>query len=621
MNIPKFYIYGVPEGFNILSGTPEDILYYQLFYNTGKKGTEFVINRKADGETVYSYLKYNLVSCGGREGAFFGMSIVFSNYEYCNAPTTLRDLFGAVYQQVILKAEDKDKIVVETNGNVSSGRFCVSKFEQRKDKCDAIGRIIINNITTKFAENIISQDASFSNSKEGRVLTLPFEANAQSINDALHNYSWVALSSEFKIAKVPHVPGRKHDSRDLPSEGNVTGGVDLLSYQYIKELTDKESTYKDFIIRALKGQASAAELSTYREKVNHDLDTLEEFVGRQPELIPLKDKYYAIYQDIREINKSQPIKGDDIGKEKGDEPNKGKQSNGGEKTSRKNNMDVIKQHMPKIVAAATVLMLVILAAFLYPSVKSAFSPPQPGPQPIANDTISGPKEQPFNEDSFNELLSKHEFEDAWKMLEQLEDKDKKTNLTYNLQNAYYTWFNNEYNNNQKDQAGLNQLLEKIQKYKAFIDQSQIETERNLLNTAIDALKPKAAPVKATQSSAEQTTEINGNGSKRKDNTGSNTSGNDSDKANSKASQVEIYNADIDYNKTGDALQQTSIKCKVGERFVVTGVNKFQLSSNNVGVTQDRDKSELRIQAERGGSVTVTINNQKTYTFNITLVIQ
>ena len=212
------------------------------------------------------------------------------------------------------------------------------------------------------------------------------------------------------------------------------------------------------------------------------------------------------------------------------------------------------------------------------------------------------------------MLSKHEFEDAWKMLEQLEDKDKKTNLTYNLQNAYYTWFNNEYNNNQKDQAGLNQLLEKIQKYKAFIDQSQIETERDLLNTAIDALKPKAAPVKATQSSAEQTTEINGNGSKRNDDTGSNTSGNDSDKANSNASQVEIYKADINYTKTGDPLQQISIKCKVDDRFVVTGANEFKLTNNNVGVTLY--KSELRIQAKKGGKVTVTINNQKTYTFNI-----
>ena len=146
MNNPKFYIYGVPDGFNMLSGTPEEILYYQLFYDTSKKGREMRINRKSNGETVYSYLIYNLVACKGREGAFLGMSIAFNGNEYCNNPVALKELFEGVYNEVILKADDNDKIISALDGGNAVGRFCITKFDERQEMCEKIGRIIINNV-------------------------------------------------------------------------------------------------------------------------------------------------------------------------------------------------------------------------------------------------------------------------------------------------------------------------------------------------------------------------------------------------------------------------------------------------------------------------------------------
>ena len=177
MNNPKFYIYGVPDGFNMLSGTPDEILYYQLFYDTSKRGREMRINRKTNGETVYSYLIYNLVSCKGREGAFLGMSIVFTGDEYCNNPVSLKELFDGVYNEIIQKSDDKDKIISSINGANAIGRFCISRFDERQDMCEKIGRIIINNVIGELADSISTIDDSFNNSKEGRMLTLPFDAD------------------------------------------------------------------------------------------------------------------------------------------------------------------------------------------------------------------------------------------------------------------------------------------------------------------------------------------------------------------------------------------------------------------------------------------------------------
>lgn len=163
MNNPKFYIYGVPDGFNMLSGTLEEILYYQLFYDTSKKGREMRINRKANGETVYSYLIYNLVACKGREGAFLGMSIVFNGNEYCNNPVALKELFEGVYNEVILKADDNDKIISALDGGNAVGRFCITKFDERQEMCEKIGRIIINNVIGELASSIRTIDTSFDN--------------------------------------------------------------------------------------------------------------------------------------------------------------------------------------------------------------------------------------------------------------------------------------------------------------------------------------------------------------------------------------------------------------------------------------------------------------------------
>ena len=206
MNNPKFYIYGVPDGFNMLSGTPDEILYYQLFYDTSKKGREMRINRKANGEIVYSYLIYNLVACKGREGAFLGMSITFSGNEYCNNPVALKELFEGVYNEVILKADDKDKIIAAIDGGNAVGRFCITKFEERQEMCEKIGRIIINNVVGELASSIRTIDTSFDNSKEGRILTLPLDADNNSVSQALHSYTWVSLSSECKTIPVPPQP-------------------------------------------------------------------------------------------------------------------------------------------------------------------------------------------------------------------------------------------------------------------------------------------------------------------------------------------------------------------------------------------------------------------------------
>ena len=113
----QFYIYGVPEGFDLYGGTPDDIGYFQLYYDSSRENAKLTIHRRHNGQVVYSFLCYNLISGGGRAGAFFGMSAVFNGI-YCTDTNNLYKLFEGTYktilQQGILLREANGRIVFAT---------------------------------------------------------------------------------------------------------------------------------------------------------------------------------------------------------------------------------------------------------------------------------------------------------------------------------------------------------------------------------------------------------------------------------------------------------------------------------------------------------------------------
>ena len=598
MSNPKFYIYGVPDGFNMLSGMPDEILYFQLFYDTNRKGTELRINRKANGETVYSYLKYNLVACKGREGAFLGMSVVFPDNTFCNNPTALKELFDGVYNQVILKAEDKDKIISVITGGNAIGRFCISKFAERQEMCEKIGRIIINNILGELSNSILKIDSSFDNSKEGRILTLPFDADNNSIDQALRNYTWVSLSTEYKPIVTP-----KQSTQPLrqgqPGLSQSAPNQDLLSVHFIQDLSNKVTPYKDFIIQGLKGMKSVSEISKKREEINRHLDTIEEYVAKQPdELSKLKEDYVSIYNDIVGLTPQKPLN-----------PHTGPQKVVIKKDDIGDNdwIKAIKPYIPKILVGTLVLLAFVLCLILW----------YRGEETQANtsgvDSTTVVKEHgtdappiPFDDATFNSLLSKCDFNAAWNMLQQLEDGDKKNNLLRTLRNAYKGWLQMDLHMKENDLDKLLELRQKLQEYSAFND--EYESDLQLLNKGyIQPLQDKLAKAERDRRARELAQHRNQNLD-----SGDGGGGAVEKKKVPSDGVVHIFKSDGAW-KQGSAVSGSTIMCKKRDCFIITGA-KFRNKSDGIEVAPQGDGT-IRIRTVVPGTQKVTLDKM-TITFNV-----
>ena len=600
MTNPKFYIYGVPDGFNMLSGTPDEILYYQLFYDTSKKGTEMRINRKPNGETIYSYLKYNLVACKGREGAFLGMSVAFSENEYCNNPVALKELFEGVYNKVILKADDKDRIIAAIDGGAAVGRFWIPKFAERQDMCEKLGRIIVNNIVGELSQNIVKIDSSFDNSKEGRILTLPFDTDNSSINQALRNYTWVSLSTEYKPAQVPTATNPTQRQAKSTAQTD-TATQDLLSVHFIKELTKKVTSYKDFIIQGLKGMVSANEISAKREEINRHLDTLEEYVGKQPELSQLKEQYVSIYSDIVDLSPQRTIITPPSGSRNSDKKNKQEDEN--------NWMKEIQPYLSKIILGVCAVVAVILVVAFWPSSKETSDTPPEEEEEVVVDSETDDTPKTFDDHAFNLLLGKADYKAAWDMLQQLEDADKKSNLIRTLRNSYRDWLNKELKNKENDLNGLISLGEKIQGYKDFND--EYESDLQLLDEYIKPLQDKIAEEQERVRKAREI-EIARREAERKNlDSGEGEGGNSNAKKKTNDGVVLVYTSDHTYAK-GKAISGSTIACNRNDHFVVSGAT---LTKADEGIEAVAKNGIIQIRATKAGQYKVYLD-KITLTFNV-----
>ena len=611
MNNPKFYIYGVPDGFNMLSGTPDEILYYQLFYDTSKKGREMRINRKANGETIYSYLIYNLVACKGREGAFLGMSIAFTDNEYCNNPVALKELFEGVYNEVILKADDKDKIIATIDGGNAVGRFCITKFDERQKMCEKIGRIIVNNVIGELASSIRFIDTSFDNSKEGRILTLPLEADNNSISQAFHTYTWVSLSSECKVTPIPTQPTDSHRSPSRKST-SVAVSQDLLSVHFINELSKKVGSYKDFIIQGLKGMVSFPEITAKREEINHHLDTIEEYVGRQPELTKLKEDYMSIYKELVDLKPQHKVP-----PQPGPQPFPPKDDEDGSV------LHLIRPYLFKIIALLCAVLVIAVVIVLWPSDNPKPTYTNAGNvEEVAEERECGTDDASavFDENEFQNLLAGADYKAAWSMLQKVTDEEKRRNLELSLQNSYREWFNLELDKRQNDLQALYELKEKIAVYADFnIDD---EWHNKLLNDYITPLQENVArqeharQERLAQQQREREERL-AREREQRENSGGEGNADGTAGTHSRGGVIKIFKADVNYTK-GSPISASAgnvISCKKNDTFVVEGATSVSVVSGDIQINPQQN-GQIRIKAHKLQAHKVKLN-QVVYTFNVT----
>lgn len=293
--IPKFYIFGVPDGFDLLDGTTNYVTYFQKFYiSDSKENTKFSIHRDAKGSITYTYLKYNLSSCNSRAGSFFGMSLGFQNV-YCGDPLSLFKLFDMVYNTYVLIDEIKEKEgkavgfirPIKGNKDIQARYDKVTRFQDKRDYIQHyIENVLLANINDNFKDDFYLIDNSFTNEQPDLVVQEPLQSvsNERLLAD-LRQFNRVAVSPDWLPEPDPDPePNKGQDKR--------TKTKIVLAPEYIVSLLEYTKGYQNYIIDSLNDIA-AADIETAHDVYKEVITSL-----KKVKTIPSTDK--RVSQIIRD---------------------------------------------------------------------------------------------------------------------------------------------------------------------------------------------------------------------------------------------------------------------------------------------------------------------------------
>lgn len=194
----KAYIYGTPKGFDAYGSDKSFEGYLKGFYITSRRGKRLMVNRRAKGETIYSYLHYGLMEYSdigkdkaGRINSFFGMSLHVSDGIYTPDLKRVFDWFDYWFNKIL----DDGTILKE----VSSGyiQYQVSKFANANN-IEHLHSNLPNIFSEKSGTLMLDYDESFIDGKSGQIAQLNNEEDDGVILSTFKHYQWVALSPIFK---------------------------------------------------------------------------------------------------------------------------------------------------------------------------------------------------------------------------------------------------------------------------------------------------------------------------------------------------------------------------------------------------------------------------------------
>lgn len=245
MDAPRFYIFGVPDGFDMLDGSSQEISYFQRFYDGSTEDTKFTMHR-ANGIVTYSYLKYNLSSGKSRTGSFFGMSLAFSGL-ICNHPLKLYELFEYVYNNHILcNTSDVSNGILKpiVNSDIKA-QYLITRFDERKEYIKYIEKVVLHNLGTNdvLSTAFYPLDPGFKNENQNLVVKLPLvegldetqlRLREENLINRFREYGYVTISPDWKPVD------------DGPSKEDIE-----LAPQTILQWKELITNYQRYIIQGL----------------------------------------------------------------------------------------------------------------------------------------------------------------------------------------------------------------------------------------------------------------------------------------------------------------------------------------------------------------------------------
>jgi len=204
----EFFIFGVPEGFNLHNSTPENLSFFQTFYDSSKEKVKFNIQKNSNGVVTYTYLRYLMLSAqsgseGGRQNSFLGMSIQIKD-QYCNDVVRLFKLFDTIYLDMILKDNIILRELPAKNNNLQA-QFLISRFSEADAYILRIKKVLVQNFESSFSQNFLPLNDSHKNTTKNVSLKLSIEKTSQDIDIAFQEYSNINISPDYIEVKAPTI--------------------------------------------------------------------------------------------------------------------------------------------------------------------------------------------------------------------------------------------------------------------------------------------------------------------------------------------------------------------------------------------------------------------------------
>ena len=217
MNNPQFYIFGVPDGFDMYNATPERLNLFQLLYDSDcRDRRKMAIYRNADNtEVSYIYLRYNMQSVKGRPNSFLGMALTFTEGYYCNDIPRLLNLFEEIYS-----ALSKD-VILTTRIIPSAGqaRYRIGRFAEGTAAIIKIEEFVEAQTRGWFGNCVVPMDDTFRLNTQSVSLKqgLYLDTKSEHIIANLKTASWVYLSESGRALEPnPPQPTTTYTSSNRP---------------------------------------------------------------------------------------------------------------------------------------------------------------------------------------------------------------------------------------------------------------------------------------------------------------------------------------------------------------------------------------------------------------------
>lgn len=217
MNNPQFYIFGVPDGFDMYNATPERLNLFQLLYDSDcRERRKMAIYRNADNtEVSYIYLRYNMQSVKGRPNSFLGMALTFTEGYYCNDIPRVLNLFEEIYS-----ALSKD-VILTTRIIPSAGqaRYRIGRFAEGTAAIIKIEEFVEAQTRGWFGDCVVPMDDTFRLNTQSVCLKhgLYLDTKSEHIIANMKTASWVYLSDSGRIPEPKPKPASTDTSPNQPT--------------------------------------------------------------------------------------------------------------------------------------------------------------------------------------------------------------------------------------------------------------------------------------------------------------------------------------------------------------------------------------------------------------------